>query len=198
MEKELKGVVHVGAHKGEEVPEYIAQGRSPIILFEPQPLSWDKPLEVQLVVSALGDHTSRLIMRIPHDLHVTNELDTQSASGLALIPERAIANGWTPTRCGLLNVQQVRFDEWAMRNEFVLGSCSLLVIDVQGMELQVLHGFGAHLDGFEEIVVECSDPPLYEGGAHASAVVRFLAQRGFKQSSPVVAHGDIRFVKEVA
>ena len=191
----MNGVIHVGAHKGEEVPGYLAARRSPILCFEPQNLSWRPPSGVQLVSLALADCSGTMTLRIPHHLHDALEMDTQSASGLPLIPEHAIANGWTPVPCDFLEVPAERFDRWAAREGFRHGACSLLVIDVQGMELQVLQGFGEYLDDFDELRIECSSPPLYEGGAAAQQIVDFLEKRGFVADSPVLRHGDIHFTK---
>jgi FkbM family methyltransferase len=190
------GVIHVGSHRGEEVPGYLSERRSPIICFEPQELGWYPPVGVQLVRCALSDVSGSMTLRIPHHLHQTPERDTQSASGLMLIAERAIANGWTPTPCDFRSVNTIRFDEWAQSSGFDNESCSTLVIDVQGMELQVLKGFGHYLEGFSMIVAECSEPALYEGGAAASEVIWFLKSHGFQQTSPVIQHGDIIFERE--
>jgi FkbM family methyltransferase len=189
------GVVHVGAHKGQEVPQYIAEGRAPIICFEPQPLH-SEIVGAIVVPVALSDYEGTMTMRIPHHLHATTERDTQSASGLPLIKENAVANGWTPTPWDTLDVPVCRFDEWAKEYGFNTGSCSYLAIDVQGMELQVLKGFGDFLGDFSELKVECSSPPLYEGGADAKEVVEYLRLYGFRATTPVVRHGDIHFTKE--
>lgn len=192
----MNGVVHVGAHRGEEVPKYLSEGRSPVICFEPQPLKWECPREVDLVQAALSDRTGSLAMRIPHHLHDTPDRDTMSASGFPLIAENAKANGWTPTPWDTLTVPVLRFDEWANCNGFEKDSCASLYIDVQGMELQVLRGFGVYLQGFEELVIECSSPPLYDGGASAKEVEDYLLSEGFVRISPILRHGDIQFKKE--
>ena len=185
------GVVHVGAHKGEEVPGYIAEGRSPIICFEPQNLGTIS--SGALFRIALSDFDGVMEFRIPHHLHVTPDRDTQSGSGLVLIKKNAIANGWTPTPVDTCIVQVSRFDTWADREGFQSSSSSLLAIDVQGMELQVLRGFGDYLNDFTELKIECSNPPLYEGGAGATEVIEYLRHFGFNPTTPVVRHGDITF-----
>lgn len=193
----MNGVVHVGAHRGEEVPGYLAEGRSPIICFEPQYLDFPHK-DVTVVYSALGNLDGLMTLRIPRHLHDQDELDTQSASGLVLIPDRARANGWTPTECVKQTVPVIRFDSWAEHVGFNSGSCSLLAIDVQGMELQVLIGFGEYLKGFSEIIAECSELPLYEGGAYTNQVARYVADCGFTQVSPTVRHGDVKFIRSQA
>lgn len=190
----MNGVVHVGAHKGEEVPDYIREGRAPIVCFEPQSL--DFPFYVSMFRVALGCASGKQSLRVPHHLHSRVEMDTQSASLLVLIPERARHNGWTPTDVETQPVEVIRFDEWAPMNGFVKGSCDLLKIDVQGSELQVLLGFGDYLDGFKHIVVECSNPPLYEGSYSAVDVTSYLSSHGFERTSPILKHGDVHFWRQ--
>lgn len=55
----------------------------------------------------------------------------------------------------------------------------LLKIDVQGNELEVLHGALATLDLVDEVLVECSFAELYTGQARVHEVVAFLGSRGF-------------------
>lgn len=187
----MKGIVHVGAHRGEEVGDYLRVGHSPIILFEPQSLNWTPPEGVILVRKALSDRTCVLPLLIPY--HLDGTPDTMSASGLELIPDSARENGWIPTPTALVTVPAIRFDEWADRHNFVDGSCDTLVIDVQGMEGHVLDGFGDYLDGFERIRIELSQPPLYDGGASGAEVKAFLLTHGFHTDSPIPRHGDVWF-----
>jgi len=56
---------------------------------------------------------------------------------------------------------------------------SLLKIDVQGYELEVLKGCMTVLDKFMYIYVECSFIELYEGQAFASEVIDFLHKKNF-------------------
>ena len=56
---------------------------------------------------------------------------------------------------------------------------TLLKIDVQGFELEVLKGCETLLDSFKYVYVECSFIELYEGQALAHEVIRFLEQHEF-------------------
>ena len=188
----MKGVIHVGAHLGEEVPRYIAEGRSPIILFEPQSLEWDVPEGVTLVKAALSDYDGLLRLRVPHHLHDFRKKDTMSTSGLSLNYKNAIDIGWTPTFFSMSRAPVLRFDSWADKN-YIPGSCKTLNIDAQGMELQVLEGFGGYISEFDDMTIECSSPALYDGGAPAETVIAFLVANGFEAMSPILRHGDIKF-----
>jgi hypothetical protein len=190
------GVVHVGAHCGEEVPEYLAQGRSPILLFEPQSLGWEAPAGVQLVSQALSHSDRGLILQIPHHLHDPSQLDTMSASCLSINAAEARKIGWTDRPCRYRYIQPVRFDHWAAENWFRGRLHSLLVVDVQGMELQVLKGFGSYLDGFRNLLIECSETPIYRHSDTAAEVCSFLSERGFLRTSPILPHGDVTFIRD--
>ena len=191
----MKGVVHVGAHHGEEVPDYFAAGRNPIHLFEPQFLQSIEYSGVFYHRFALGDFSGEFDLNIPYHLQASEGMDTQSASLLDVIPERAREIGWTPKPSKVIRVPVTRFDEWALPYRYERGSCDFLRIDVQGFELQVLWGFGEYLSDFDDIVVECSSPPIYRGGYSAEAVESFLTERGFTRLSPIKAHGDVSYTR---
>ncbi len=58
-------------------------------------------------------------------------------------------------------------------------SASLLKIDVQGFELDVLQGCEDILDKFSHLYIECSFIELYEGQALAHQIIAWLEQRRF-------------------
>lgn len=202
-----KGVVHVGAHKGEEVPGYIQAGRTPILLFEPQVEVLGEGYEnyahqvVMVVPIALGDVDDKIPFTVAQDPE--GRWDTLSASAYGgVLPEAAEKLGWLGwlrpynTKVGLVPCR--RFDSWATETGFDLALFDSLVIDVQGMELPVLKGFGELLDRFTYATVECSEVPIYDGGAPASEVCEYMASHGFRQLSVIKVHDDIYFVKEKA
>jgi FkbM family methyltransferase len=57
---------------------------------------------------------------------------------------------------------------------------SLLKIDVQGYELEVLKGSLLSLSKFTHVYCECSYLSLYEGQALASDIVKFMMEQGFR------------------
>ena len=69
---------------------------------------------------------------------------------------------------------------------------ALLTLDVQGYELEALHGCEALLPSFTWIYCECSFVTLYEGQALASDVIAWLHARDFR------LHGVYNLVYDVA
>ena len=60
---------------------------------------------------------------------------------------------------------------------------SLLKIDVQGFELDVLQGCEDMLQKFSHLYIECSFIELYEGQALAHQIITWLGKRNFALSS---------------
>ena len=63
-----------------------------------------------------------------------------------------------------------------------MGRHSLLKIDVQGFELEVLKSAESLLPRFRWVYAECSFAPLYEGQALAGEVIAWLEARRFRHS----------------
>jgi FkbM family methyltransferase len=60
---------------------------------------------------------------------------------------------------------------------------TLLKIDVQGYELEVLRGAGDSINYVDEILCECSFVELYGGQPLAADVIAYLAEQGFRLAS---------------
>lgn len=194
----LNGVVHVGANDGYEIPFYFGLDVHRVIAFEPLQSvirkldqQFGEDVRVEVYPFALSDVNGEMTIRIPHHLHDTPERDTKCATGLKMITERAIGIGWTPTQWDEEEVAIRRFDSLNIN----LTGLDTLVIDVQGMEHQVLRGFGAELLKFSFLNIECSRVPVFEGESPASEIIEFLAGMGFDQDSPIEDHDDIMFIK---
>ena len=71
-----------------------------------------------------------------------------------------------------------------------------LVVDVQGMELDVLIGMGKYLDNFNFLNIECSQVPTFDHGPSAQQIVNYLADHGFVQDSPIEVHNDVMFINK--
>ncbi len=189
---DIKGVIHVGANDGYEVEYYLKLGIENILCFEPLKTAFKKLEEkyhhhskVKAYNYGLGEfsYTEKLIVA---------DGDGQDSSFLNLLDnkhkpdnkQRQSSFVWPFTHCVWI---------WG---ENVMSLYDCLVIDVQGMELMVLKGFGNYLDEIDMISVECSRKPIYENGVPASEVIKFLVNKGFKQDSPIEDHNDIFFVRK--
>lgn len=77
-------------------------------------------------------------------------------------------------------------------------SKSLVVLDVQGSELEVLIGFDRMLNSVPAICVEISKKKFYDGGADEKDINAFLKLNGFRRIAawidPLIGHGDALYI----
>jgi len=161
---EVKHLVHVGAHEGEEVPHYRAAGIERITLVEPIP--------------ALAAGLRR---RFP-DVTVV-EAACSDAEGTATlhIPRRTNMATLVPMDGATVEVPLVRLDA-------IAPDADGAVIDVQGHEFAVLAA--APWDSLRVVMIEtCTidDPTL---SPPYDAVVEYMADRGFVEVKHLVRDYD--------
>jgi FkbM family methyltransferase len=191
----VRGVVHVGANSGQEIGWYLEQGCRPVLCFEPHPdaverarQQWSGSSDISYVQCALGAESATLTFYVPADG------DDQKTSRYLAIPTED--HDWTEQSVGgAMEIPVVRFDDWVNQNRVSLAPYNALVVDVQGMEMEVLEGCGAYLEYFDFLCVELSAAPLYVGELPAEEVVRFLDRRGFRQVTPIEQHEDVLFIR---
>ena len=76
---------------------------------------------------------------------------------------------------------------------------NLLVLDVQGAELDVLRGGAEVQEAFDYVIAEIQNVELYEGGALFPELVEWMGQRGFaceRVEWRTATWGDALFVHE--
>jgi FkbM family methyltransferase len=191
----IKGIVHVGANIGQEIPWYLDKLYLPIIVFEPHPIAFMELHRIYNKVAmcnpfALGSKSDNLILHIP--------ADGNHERSSKYLPVETQGHDWTKVPMSEeITVPVVRFDTWYRNHDHLvnISAYNALVVDVQGMELEVLKGFGNFLQGFEYLVVECSAVPVYDGEASAQEVIDYLKNKGFTPLTPIEEHDDIYFRK---
>ena len=182
----IRGVVHVGANDGYEIQFYLVLGAQRVIAFEPLANAMTAMFQkygnddrVELYNCALGERDGWCELAItPGD-----------GQGSSFLPE---VDPPTYQTVGVQMCAIHRFDSLGID----IHPCNTLVVDVQGMELQTLHGFGDQLGKFDFLNIECSRVPIYQGGVPASEVIAFLSEHGFDQDSPIEDHDDIFFIRK--
>lgn len=173
-----RGVIHVGAHAGQERIAYSACGLIRQIWIEPQPEVFERlraaipeSAEVRHFNVACGDRAGRAVMhRIAGNDGLSNSL---------LRPTLHLER-WPGLRPeGTIEVPVARLDELLDSAGINAADYSLLVLDVQGFELAALRGAHRTLEAIDAVACEIASVPLYEHGTTASALDACLDQRGF-------------------
>lgn len=170
-------VVDVGANRGQFT--LLMAGLYPdarIVAFEPLMDPFRKLLEVtaklpkvRAINSAIGS------TRTTAPMNVSKRDDSSSLLPITAMQEKIFPH------TGHARIDHVRV---APLGDFIdgvdLARPSLLKIDVQGFELQVLKGAADCLDGFDVVYVEASFMQLYQGQPFASDIIDYLHERQFR------------------
>lgn len=170
----IKGIIHVGAHYGQEYEIYKRCGvnNSHMIFFEPLTKNF-KVLknhlgdEVTLVKKALGNQNTNVKM------HVKRANDGMSSS--VLKPKKHLELYPQIVFDSEEIVEMVRLDYFLGAKE----KYNFRVIDVQGYELEVFKGGVKTLDNIEYIITEVNKDEWYENCTMIEDLDKFLGQLGF-------------------
>jgi FkbM family methyltransferase len=169
----VKGVIHIGAHYGQEDPLYRSKNIQNIMYFEPlsnnfNVLKSNVPNNSILHKMALGNEEKKIQM------HVESANTGMSSSILK------------PTH-HLVQYPHITFNEMEEVNmnkldniEFDRNNYNFINIDVQGYELEVFKGAEKTLEHIDYIISEINNVHLYENGALLPELIDFLSQYNFK------------------
>lgn len=142
----------------EPIPECAARTRS---------LVGDRGVVHQVALGERGERT---------ELILSGRMDSSS-----LLPVDELAHEVAHAgEVGRIEVQVERLDRYLTNAST---GPSLLKIDVQGLELDVLRGAGAALRQFTDVYCECSFRHLYRDQALVAEVVAYLSSQGFELMS---------------
>lgn len=160
----IKGIIHVGAHHGEEYEEYIACGITNIIFIEPCSRAFkilkSKFPKVSLYNCALGSEQGTALMNV--------ETENKGQSNSILKPAKHLKQYPSITFNETELVQVRRMDQLNSNG------CNMVNMDVQGYELEVLKGATKTLERIDYIYTEVNRDELYEGCARVEQLDQFL------------------------
>ena len=165
----ILGVIHVGAHYGEEVSDYIDNGANQIVLFEPLEDNYNILLDrvknlnvnIQSHKVALGSEVKKATMYVS---------DNEKQSSSILKPKVHLSHHPDVYFPDLEDVEVNIMD-----NYNIVG-CNFISMDVQGYELEVLKGAKETLKNIDYVYCEVNRDELYEGNAYIEDIDNFLSQ----------------------
>lgn len=150
----ITGVVHVGAHYGEEIKSYLDSGINKVVCFEPleQNLNVLRQYESEKVIIfpyALGEEEKKVKMFISNN-------EAQSSS--ILVPKKHLQQH---PDILFLDTNQVEMKKLNSFKEEISG-CNYMSIDVQGYEYQVFLGGDEVMNQFDYVYCEVNRDETYE------------------------------------
>jgi FkbM family methyltransferase len=182
-------VVHVGAHIGEEIEDYLAAGFDKIVLVEPNPWTFSRLLvHVEFWRHWLSVFAAVHDMRRPPRIHAVN-LAASSRSGIVpfVVTEFPMYSSLLSTASewvrpvAVINVIARPID-MLLNDLGIAGSeVDLIVLDTQGSEHLVLAGSSAVLPHVNAVVVEMPKDYRYHGQATAVEIDSILSAHGLRR-----------------
>lgn len=163
----ISGVIHIGAHYGEEVSNYVNLGIDDIVLFEPLKENFeilknnvsDSSANIIGHCVALGNKNQNVNMFLS-----SNNLESSSVLKpkihLDLHPEVIFSGEET--------VEMKRLDGFLFKNY------NFINIDVQGYEMEVLKGAEKTLENIDYLYCEVNRNEVYEGNAYIEEIDNYL------------------------
>ena len=173
-----RGVIHIGAHEGEELSNYRTMGAGPILFIEANPEVFER-----LVARVEGQADVRLIQRAVSDRsgQISLHLMSEDMSGSILPPARHKDYYPSIVEVGTREVAMSTLDELMVEFQLDPGAYNLLSIDIQGAELLALRGALRQLRQIQAINVEVNFDELYAGCAQIDELDVFLEAVGFQR-----------------
>ena len=169
---DIKGVIHIGAHLGQEYSMYNKMNISYMVFFEPQKNIFNQLLNnikqtknIKLYNIALGNHTGTIKMYIDSYKQQSSSL-LKPKEHLKQYPHIEFKN-----EC---DVQIDKLDNIIKSNKY-----NFINMDVQGFELEVLKGGTNLLQHIDYIQAEVNRAELYENCVQVNQLDNFLLQYNF-------------------
>lgn len=167
----ISGIIHIGAHYGEEISEYIRNGIQDIVVFEPLKSNFevleenlsDLNANISGYQVALGNDEKMVIM------YVSNN---QQQSSSILKPKLHLQNHPTVGFPTVEEVEMVKLDKYIEETS----GFNFINMDVQGYELEVLKGGAQTLQHVDYVYCEVNRDEVYEDNAYVEELDEFLSQ----------------------
>jgi FkbM family methyltransferase len=171
---DIRGVLHIGAHHGQEYIEYNANGIENVIFFEPIQNNYKRlldlvPCGVKTYNIALGNQTGEI------DMFVETANGGMSCS--VLEPGTHLK---TYPNITFNSKEKVKIDK--LDNIlFDRGNYNMINIDVQGYELEVFKGAVKTLEFIDIIYTEVNTEEVYKGCVTMTELDNYLSGFGFRR-----------------
>ena len=168
---DVKGIIHIGGHYGEEIDEYVRNGIQEIVIFEPLSDSFDilceniQELNANIIAHqvALGPEETTATMYVS---------DNEKQSSSLLKPKVHI------THHPHVKFPETEDVEVKVLDDFDYTKYNFINMDVQGYELEVLKGATETLKHVDYVYCEVNRDEVYEGHAYVEELDEFLSAYG--------------------
>ncbi len=197
--EDVNTIVHVGAHLGQELKDYIALNPRKIVYLEADPILYSKLCEIVqsnglsskvIVINALLAELDN----IRKDFYVYNNHRGSSSIYRPTSLMTKMYPGLAPTG-ELISLSTSRLDTILQSIGIEHSEIDAIVYDIQGAEYSAILGTGAYLTNPILIETEVSTQPIYNKAPVFDDVNLLLSTYGYKLlTDPVPQHGDVIYI----
>ena len=192
-----KGILHIGAHEMEESKDYLKYNIDNIIWVEGNP---------ELVNSGLDKISSSPNQVILHgiiysedDIDIEFKITNNSQSSSIL--EFGKHKEYHPQVSFVKSIQMktTRVDNLLSKNNIPVGNFDFVNLDIQGVELQALKGFGKYFEQVKYIYTEVNTGEVYVNNDSMDQMDEFLNSYGFDRVETRITEfewGDAFYIKK--
>jgi FkbM family methyltransferase len=172
----IKGVLHIGAHIGQEYNTYQRLGINNVMFFEPVPSTFQRLKEnvgdnAILVNTALGN--------IEGEVEMFTETINEGQSSSVLQPDYHLVQHPNIQFNGKETVKITKLDNFIKDKD--KDKYNFINVDVQGYELEVFKGGSEFINSIDYIMTEVNRAELYKGCARIEELDSFLSGYGFER-----------------
>ena len=170
----IKGIIHVGAHYGEEIQEYIDNGIQNITVFEPLSKNFD------ILQERLSDVNANIE---GYQVALGSE---EKIATMYLSDNEAQSSSILKPKVHLTHHPDVHFEgteevEVKLLDSFDTGNANFINMDVQGYELEVLKGGVKTMERIDYVYCEVNRDEVYENNAYVEELDEFLANYNMRR-----------------
>jgi len=170
----IYGIIHVGAHEGQEYEEYLENGIDNMLLFEPVKSNY------QMLITHVSGNKNIKCFNIGLGNKTGEErmyVDTKNGGMSSSILKPGTHLKYYPEI--VFDKTEVIFIDKLDNISFDRKLFNAINIDVQGYELEVLRGAIDTLSYIDILLIELNSEEVYVGCALADEVDNFLKEYGF-------------------
>lgn len=179
---EKRGIVHIGAHKGQEVDFYLKIGFQNILLIEANPdlaaelkAKYKDDARIKVEQCAIADTTGELEFHI----HTSRSGSTEPASILEMKEFSKIVESLTTVKT--IKVPAYTLIDLFDKEEYEVQDYNFMNVDVQGAEIHVFRGCVGIFEKFDGIISEVNLVELYKNTALEEELTNFLKEQSFEK-----------------
>lgn len=178
----INGLLHIGAHFGQEIDIYKQFGIKDVILFEPTPYSY---FILQIRNNNIYDAYNLALGNHNKKIYINSETANNGQSNSILDPKLHLKLYPQIVFSYKIEAQMVKLDDFMREYHSVLKNSSkkfnFIVIDVQGYELEVFKGACQYLNNIDYIITEVNKDFLYDNCAIVDDLDNYLSKYNFER-----------------